>query len=175
MKIKKDQNTEQAIIEAAEKLFLEKGFTLTTTTEIAKEAGCNQALVHYYFRTKEKLFDSIFENKAKLLVSSMIQAGEKNQSFEEKIRQKVEIHFDLIRANPKLPLFLFSELYTNPKRLQSIKKKVEQLPKDIIQQFERELQEEIDKGNIRQLSVIDFVLTMVSLNVMLFIIKPILV
>jgi TetR/AcrR family transcriptional regulator len=59
------ENTfEQAILEAAEKLFLEKGFAMTSTTEIAREAGCNQALVHYYFRTKAKLFDSVFEKKA---------------------------------------------------------------------------------------------------------------
>ena len=51
---------EQAILRAAERLFLDKGFALTSTTEIAREAGCNQALVHYYFRTKENLFSKRF-------------------------------------------------------------------------------------------------------------------
>ena len=48
MDIKSDQSLEQTILEVAERLFLEKGFALTSTTEIAKEVGCNQALVHYY-------------------------------------------------------------------------------------------------------------------------------
>ena len=52
----KDNNMEQQILQCAEELFLEKGFSLVSTTDIAKKAGCNQALVHYYFRTKENLF-----------------------------------------------------------------------------------------------------------------------
>jgi len=59
---------EQLIVETAERLFLEKGFAMTSTTEIAKEIGCNQALVHYYFRTKAKLFEAIFEKKIKLFI-----------------------------------------------------------------------------------------------------------
>jgi AcrR family transcriptional regulator len=66
MDSKEEQSMEQAILEAAEKLFLEKGFASTSTTQIAREVGCNQALVHYYYRTKENLFNTIFENKFKL-------------------------------------------------------------------------------------------------------------
>ena len=71
MNLPKDISTEQLILEAAEKLFLEKGFAMTSTTEIARVAGCNQALVHYYFRTKENLFQSIFENKFRMLISTL--------------------------------------------------------------------------------------------------------
>jgi len=67
MDIKQEQPMEQTILEVAERLFLEKGFALTSTTEIAKEAGCNQALVHYYFRTKDNLFNTIFEQKFRML------------------------------------------------------------------------------------------------------------
>ena len=63
MSINLEVSMEKLILEAAEKLFLEKGFDLTSTTQIAKEAGCNQALVHYYFRTKDNLFNMIFESK----------------------------------------------------------------------------------------------------------------
>ena len=49
-----NNTTEKSILEAAERLFLEKGFALTSTTMIAKEVGCNQSLIHYYFRSKEK-------------------------------------------------------------------------------------------------------------------------
>ena len=63
MEFKNNQSMESIILETAERLFLEKGFAMTSTTEIAKEVGCNQALVHYYYRTKENLFNVIFEQK----------------------------------------------------------------------------------------------------------------
>ena len=59
-----DVNMERAILESATELFLRKGFNATSTTEIARNAGCNQALVHYYYRTKERLFEAIFEISA---------------------------------------------------------------------------------------------------------------
>ena len=59
----KNQNIEERILWVAERLFLEKGFSGTSTTEIAKAVGCNQALIHYYFRTKEKLFWDVFTPK----------------------------------------------------------------------------------------------------------------
>ena len=59
----KEQNLEQKIIDVAEKIFMDKGFDSTSTTDIAKEVGCNQALIHYYFRTKENLFQQIFYKK----------------------------------------------------------------------------------------------------------------
>ena len=59
MEVKNNPTMEIVILETAERLFLEKGFGMTSTTEIAKEIGCNQALIHYYFRTKENLFNII--------------------------------------------------------------------------------------------------------------------
>ena len=56
-------NTEQQILASAEKLFLQKGFSATSTTDIARDAGCNQALVYYYFRTKGNLLNRIFDAK----------------------------------------------------------------------------------------------------------------
>lgn len=61
----KDRNTEQNILDAAEAIFLEKGYSGTTTTEIAKRAGVNHAMLHYYYRTKENLFEIIFEKQVK--------------------------------------------------------------------------------------------------------------
>ena len=122
--LEKDSNTEQLIIETAERLFLEKGFAMTTTTEIAKEVGCNQALVHYYYRTKDKLFDAIFEKKIKMFISTLLQIGDDNIPFEEKLKRKIEAHFDMIKANPKIPFLFFNELTTNPKRIDNLKDKI---------------------------------------------------
>ncbi len=173
MDINKDQNTEQAILDAAEKLFLDKGFAMTTTTEIAKAVGCNQALVHYYFRTKEKLFTTIFENKAKLFISQFMKSSEENIPFMDKLQLKIEAHFDLMKANPKLPFLLFNELTTNPERANSIKDALSHIPKAIFTTLKEELQVEVDKGTIRQITVFDLAITIISLNVALFIARPI--
>lgn len=173
MDINKDQNTEQAILEVAEKLFLDKGFAMTTTTEIAKAVGCNQALVHYYFRTKEKLFTTIFEHKAKLFISQFIKASEEDIPFMDKLKLKIEAHFDILKENPKLPFLLFNEITTNPERAKSIKGALSYVPKTIFTKLQEELKVEIDNGRIRPISAFDLIYTIVSLNVVLFIAKPI--
>ena len=173
MTLSKDISTEQLILETAEKLFLEKGFAMTSTTEIARIAGCNQALVHYYFRTKENLFQSIFENKFRMLISTLPIDNQSNKSFEEKLASIVEAHFELIRSNPKLPFLIFNELITNPQRLSTLKEKLGELPRPMFQQLQLQLQEEIEKGRIRQTNILDLLLTMLSLNVMIFLGTPI--
>lgn len=169
----KEINAEQAILEAAEKLFLEKGFAMTSTTEIAKEAGCNQSMVHYYYRTKDKLFDAIFEKKANLILSSVMKNRDRDIPFDEKIRSIVEAHFDLLRANPKLPFLLFNELTTNPGRLKLIVEKVQSIKGMVLPQFQKELDEEFKKGSIKKITLLDFILLLVSLNVIPFIARPI--
>ena len=72
MSINSKQNMEEAILEKATSLFLEKGFEATSTSEIARSVGCNQALVHYYYRTKERLFERIFQKKIKFLLGSLL-------------------------------------------------------------------------------------------------------
>lgn len=169
---KKDSNMEKKILEAAEQLFLEKGFAMTSTTEIAKIAGCNQALVHYYFRTKDHLFDAIFENKVRMFISTFMEISNEDIPFEEKLKRKIEAHFDMIRANPKFPFLIINELTTNPQRVEKIKAKISQLPKAIFGQLDKELEEEIRKGNIRPIKTIDLLFSIVSLNMVLFLAKP---
>ncbi len=168
-----DQNMEQAILKAATRLFIEKGFAATSTTEIAKEAGCNQALVHYYFRTKDRLFTTIFGEKMKFFVTSLLQISDEQIPFEDKLAKTIETHFDIISQEPKFPLFFFSELATNPKRRNMLKESLGDMPQVIVAQFERELQNEIDKGNIRPVTVFDLLLTIVSLNITGFIVEPV--
>ncbi|MEG3047163.1 MAG: TetR family transcriptional regulator [Mucinivorans sp.] len=92
-------SNEQAILEAAEKLFLERGFALTSTADIASLAGCNTALIHYYYRTKSKLFETVFRAKIRLFIDGFLNIELSNLDFEQKIRAIVEGHFDFISAN----------------------------------------------------------------------------
>ena len=174
MDIKNEQPLEQAILEVAERLFLEKGFAMTSTTEIAKEVGCNQALVHYYFRTKDNLFNVIFEQKFKSFFQAVFEMKTMgNLSFQDKLRHIIESHFDLLRKNPKMPALILNELSRRPDQINVLREKLHTLPEQLFAELEKELQVEIKKGNIRDISMMDIIISMLSLNIALFVIMPI--
>lgn len=168
----KDNSMEQDILDVAETLFLEKGFNMTTTTEIAKRVGCNQALVHYYFRTKEKLFEAIFFKKLEVFISSFLHVDQRENSFEEKLRFKIESHFDVLFKNQKLPFLVLSEMITNPERIKSFKAMLSGSP-IVFSQFVSEFNEEIKAGRIRNVSPVDILFNALALNLSVFILKPI--
>ncbi len=165
---------EQKIMHAAERLFLEKGFAMTSTGEIAKEAGCNQTLVHYYFRTKDRLFETIFQTKISVFITDFLQIGEANISFEEKLRRKIEAHFDMLDSNRQLPFLFLNELITNPARIASVKENFGALPAKAYRQFRKELAVEIGKGSIRDIAPLDIVLSVFALNIVVFLMHPVL-
>lgn len=174
MDIKPEQSMEQTILEVAERLFLEKGFALTSTTEIAKKVGCNQALVHYYFRTKDNLFNTIFEQKFRMLFENMYASQNfGNISFSEKVRHAVESHFDLLTKNPKLPLLVATELSRLPENLKNLRNKLQAVPFELFTKLNNELQQEIAEGRARKVELMDIIITMVTLNAGLFMLLPI--
>lgn len=173
MKQIKDTPTEEKILTAAEKLFYERGYAMTHTTDIAKEAGCNQALVHYYFRSKERLFDLFFEKKVKLFVSVFLSVGNDEQRFQDKIRRKIEAHFDILRGNPRLPFLLFNEISTNNKRLEKIRKNLGDVPTNLLSNLDAELNELYNKGEIQKITAVDLMMSIISLNAIMFIADPI--
>lgn len=170
----REQSMESIILETAERLFLDKGFALTSTTEIAREAGCNQALVHYYFRTKEQLFIRIFEEKIKIFAGAFFSIDEKPGTFLEKLKRKIEAHFDIIARNPKIPFLLINEITTNPQRIQALHKSIGDYPTEIIRKMSEELNEAIAQGEVRPITVLDLILTVLSLNVLPQLLRPIL-
>jgi TetR/AcrR family transcriptional regulator len=174
MAVDPENPMEQAILQEAERKFLEKGFALTSTTEIAKAVGCNQALIHYYFRTKENLFEAIFEKKALVFFSDFHSIDVGASSFEESLRRKIEAHFDMVRANPQLPFLIFNELITNPGRIDSLKARIGSLVAGAFLPLEARLKEEIAKGRIRPISAFDLIVDIISLNVAFFLATPIL-
>jgi len=164
---------EQKILETAERLFLDKGFALTSTTEIAREAGCNQALIHYYFRSKDRLFTAIFEKKIALFINTFLITLKEDISFEEKVRRAVETHFSVMCENPRLPFLILNELSTNPERILAIKQRIGAKPTQALSYFQAELEEEIKAGRVRQVEPLDLLLTMISLNIAPFYISPV--
>jgi len=174
MDIKTEQSLEQTILEVAERLFLEKGFAMTSTTEIAKEVGCNQALVHYYFRTKDNLFNVIFEQKFKDFFHGLFEIRNLgNLSFPDKLKYIIESHFDLLVKNPKMPALILNELSRQPDQIKILREKLHLLPETLFAELNEELQAEIEKGKIRNVNLFDLLVSMLSLNISLFIMMPV--
>ena len=167
-----DASMEQVILRAAERLFLQKGFALTSTTEIAREAGCNQALIHYYFRTKDNLFETVFAKKAEIFFTDIGWAIDPKLPFETTLRRMVEAHFELIRANPQLPFLLVNELTTNPARVEALKQRVGGMVAGIHSRLGAVLEIEIVAGRIRRISAFDLIFNVLSLNVAFFLGSP---
>jgi len=173
MSPKDSKQMEQQIIESAEELFMDKGFALTSTTEIARKAGCNQTLVHYYFRTKENLFQAIFERKFRYFISNFKVLEDPGLDFREKLTMMISTHFDLILKNPRLPTFIITELTTNAARLAMIKESFAPVLSEIFSQFEKEYREAVRKKEIREMDLFDLILSILSLNIAPFLIGPI--
>lgn len=169
-----ETNTGQAILKAAEELFLEQGFEQTTTKQIAQRAGCNQALLHYYYRTKDNLFVQIFEEKVKFIATHFLDINSTAQTLEERISQMVEVHFELFRKNPRLVPFLLKEVLSDPVRVAPILDKIKQYMVKIFGIIDEALHEEIEKGAARPVSTLNVILTLVSLDMAPFIIAPVL-
>ena len=175
MDIKSEQSLEQSILEVAERLFLEKGFSMTSTTEIAKEVGCNQALVHYYFRTKDNLFNVIFEQKFKLFFQGVFEMKNMGElKFQDKLKHIIESHYDILRKNPKMPALILNELSRRPDQIIILREKLHLLPEQIYAELNKDLEKEIELGNVRNLSLLDIFISMISLNISLFIMMPVL-
>ncbi|NDC40239.1 MAG: TetR/AcrR family transcriptional regulator [Chitinophagia bacterium] len=107
--------TEEKIKEAARRVFTKKGFAATRTRDIAEEAGFNLALLNYYFRSKEKLFQIIMLENLHLFIDSIRGiVNDETTTLVEKITLLAHRYIDMLIAHPGLPLFILSEVNANP-------------------------------------------------------------
>lgn len=170
----KNEQLEAKIIQVAEELFMEKGSDATSTTDIAKKVGCNQALVHYYYRTKENLFFQIFTRKFNLLMSYIQRKVVNVDSLEQVIGCFIDFYFTMLTQNRNLPFFMINEMVLNPERRRLLYDFLSSHAghNSYYRQIENLVQEEVNKGNIRQMTALMLILNMVSLIVFTFISLP---
>ncbi|NCC18400.1 MAG: TetR/AcrR family transcriptional regulator [Bacteroidia bacterium] len=171
----KKVSMEIIILKVAEELFVEKGYSATSTVEIASKAGCNQALVHYYFRTKANLFNKILESKISFMVSAFDYIDNNELSFTENLTKTIEMHFDALTKDKKLPIFVLNEIKNNDNNnvLDIIREIFRNKISFLLTKLDAILQEEIKAKRIREISALDLVLTIVSLNIFVFLAYPI--
>lgn len=172
--MERNQNIEKRILWVAERLFLEKGFSGTSTTEIAKSVGCNQALIHYYFRTKEKLFWDIFSPKMEQVVEYLDAPLDENLDFLERIRNIIDFYFGMLELDERLAPFIVNELIMHPGRWEYFRQRFlrSESRSNAYDRFESMVQEEVAKGTIREVQAIDVLLDIMSLCISTFIVAP---
>lgn len=168
------RNKEEAILEAAEREFIAKGFDGARTTSIAEAAGVTHAMLHYYFRTKENIFNRILDEKMQLMSRSVLMAfGEAGLPLVERLRKGIENHFDFVVENPGLPRFIVNEVMSRPERHEAFKRRIGYLLGAVVEGLQHELDEAADRGETERIDVRMLMLDIVSLNIFSFIAMPI--
>ncbi|MCG6188895.1 TetR/AcrR family transcriptional regulator [Maribellus maritimus] len=158
--IKKD-NAEEKILNAAQNVFIKKGMDGARMQEIADEAGINKALLHYYFRTKEKLFDAIFKKVFSKILPNLMDMVYSDLPIEKKLGIFVESYIDLLMKNPFLPTFILKEMNRNPDFLAKIIKGTGIQPDKIFAMFKKEM----EAGRIRKMDPRDLLVNILGLSI----------
>ncbi len=162
-------STEKKILEAAKRVFLKNGLAGARMQDIADEAGMNKALLHYYFRNKEQLFEKIFLELTSDFWPQLTTVFESDTPLFGKIESFCEMYTDKIIANPYLPLFVLHEMNRRPK--QFLKKMLGRHPPNP-QKLLAQIDEQVKAGIIRPVSPAQLIINMVSLTIFPFIGRP---
>ena len=166
-------DTESRSLQAAEEEFLLKGLEGARTTAIAERAGVTHAMLHYYFRTKNMLFERIIEEKmrnAGNIMQAVFVLGD--MPLMERVKRGVEQHFDFIAANPNLPRFVIQEIYSHPERHEIMRSQVLTITKDWLCDLQRHIDESAATKATEWIDARMLLLDIVSLNLFAFIGYP---
>lgn len=167
------QTTEERILEAAVQEFMTKGYAGARTTAIAEAAGVTHAMLHYYFRTKDKLFDRIIESKIGTLRDIMLSSlGDPSIPLFDKLKAAIECHQDFIAANPELPRFMINEVLRRPDRMPKVIEQLKHHTPVVVESLQRQIDEYADRGLCRRVDAGMLMLDIVSLNIFPFSAKP---
>ncbi len=164
------KGAEERILAAARKVFTNKGMTGARMQDIADEAGINKALLHYYFRDKDKLFETIFMAEAQKFFPKINAIFNAEDPLFEKIEKFVNEYIDEMQANPYLPWFVMNEINRDPDRfLYKIWGK-DNLPKP--GRFLEQIEKEIKAGRIKKISPVHLLMNMISMTIFPFVGRP---
>ena len=167
----KDKSTEEKILEAAKKVFVNKGMAGARMQDIADEAGINKALLHYYFRSKEKLFEVIFMETVGRFIPRVNEIFSSDMTWSEKIETFASEYIEKVIENPFLPLFVMNEMHKQP---EEFLKKMWGGEKPKIDKFLMQLMTAIENKEIRPVNPAHLIMNLMSLCVFPFIGKPML-
>ncbi len=165
-----EKETEDLIYAAARQVFQEKGFDGARMQEIADRAGINKALLHYYFRSKDRLFEMVFQAAVsqifpKVMGPLMVQAP-----LRERVEHFVTVYIDTLRANPFLPGFVLHELSRNPERIKAF---IPTLVRPVLKPLFEGVHAAMADGDLPPINPAQFIMNLVSLCIFPFVARPI--
>jgi len=162
-----DVSTEEKIKQAARKVFTQKGYAATRTRDIAEEADINLALLNYYFRSKEKLFEIIMLEKLQKFFSVLLPIiNDTATTLENKVEGIASSYIDLLTANADLPLFILSEVRNNPEIFIKIAQRKNFLQESVLV---KQLQ-----GKRADINPLQFLMSLLAMCIFPFVMKPVL-
>ena len=171
----KDMNTEEKILHAARDVFQKKGMTGARMQEIADKAGINKALLHYYYRTKEKLFEKVFEIAFSLFIPKAKEMMSSDKPVFNKIEFFVDNYLELLRKHPYIPGFIISELNRNPDILvKLIEMNIQIKQNNIIELLDLQIKKEVDAGILKPISARNLMVNVISMCIFPIVARPIL-
>lgn len=165
----KDVNTEKQILNAAKTVFQAKGMDGARMQEIADKASINKSMLHYYYRSKQLLFEAVFKNAFALLAPQLNTILNDDSSIEEKVRNFTSNYISFIIKHPYLPTFIIQELNRNPEFILKLK---DQKGFPCIDKFKKQVALEVEQGILRPIKGEQLFINILALNIFPFVASP---
>lgn len=163
-------NMEQRIIQAAKQEFIEKGFAKTSMSDIAARVGINRSGLHYYFRTKEKMFEAVFADIVLSFIPSIHNIILQDKPISERIAEMVDVYYNVFRKEPCFPVFIAQEIQRDAAHMYNTISKLE--IGQYATRIKEALQAEMRKGTIREMPIEFIFYTFYGLVVFPFLTRP---
>lgn len=162
-------NASERILHTARKLFIKNGYTGTSIRDIANASGTNIAYVSYYFESKYNLFEIIFDEAFDILINRVFATLNSDMPFFEMVESWINTYYEILPEYPQIPIFILNEVNQNPDAL--IKRILRRNPQAVFTRLSQRVEEEVKKGTIKDIPVIDLGLNVLSLCVFPFMFK----
>ncbi len=168
--VKEESETENLIKETAKRVFFSLGHINASTKEIAKEAGVNRALIHYYFRSRDFLFNLVLEEAMRGLTGKFAVILGSDLTLRAKIKTFLDTFIEETAEFPYLETFLITEMTKNPEKIMELHPKNSEVLKEML---EKQIQAEVDAGTMKPIKIDHFMVNMMSLCNYPLVAKPI--
>jgi TetR/AcrR family transcriptional regulator len=169
----KPEESRAAILKAAVREFAREGVAGARTDAIARSAGVNKALLYYYFRDKEALYEAVLNEVFSGVRTAIHSALSQSLTPRDRLMAYVRAHFDYIASNPLYPRIVHAEFLRagrDPSRLQGVAK---QYFRPIFSELSSLLKEGADTGDFRRVDAIHFIPSMIAVITFYFITAPV--
>ena len=172
-----DADTEQRILDAAHAVFIRRGTAGARMQDIADEACVNKALLHYYFRSKSRLADAVFQRVTSVIFLRLSETAGSDAEIEDKVRRIIAIYIEQLSKTPYVPAYVISELNQHPERTRQFFDAVRPAgapkgPPPFLLKLGKQIDARVRAGTMRPISAGQFIANIASLCIFPFAAKP---